>query len=93
MYFTSSTYAQSDPKVVEAFATAMKKSLAYAAEHPDEARAVLATYTKIDPKVQAAVTLPGWPAEINKESVQKLSDLAQQDKLLTTAPDLTALLP
>lgn len=93
MYFTSSAYAQSDPQVVEAFATAMKKSLAYAAEHPDEARAVLATYTKIDPKVQAAVTLPGWPAEINKESVQKLSDLAQQDKLLTTAPDLTALLP
>lgn len=93
MYFTSSSYAQSNPKITEAFTTAMKKSLAYAAEHPDEARAVLGTYTKIDPKVSAAVTLPGWPEEINKASVQKLSDLAQQDKLLTKAPDLTALLP
>lgn len=93
MYFTSSTYAQSNPKVVEAFTAAMKKSLAYAAEHPDEARAVLGTYTKIDPKVGSAVTLPGWPEEINKDSVQKLSDLAQQDKLLTKAPDLNALLP
>lgn len=93
MYFTSSNYAKSDPKIVAAFTAAMKKSLAYAAAHPEEVRSVLGTYTKIDPKVGAAVTLPGWPAEINQASVQKLSDLAQQDKLLTKAPDLTALLP
>lgn len=93
MYFTSTNYAQSNAKVVEAFTTAMKKSLAYAAEHPDEARAVLGKYTKIDPAVAAKVTLPGWPEEINKASVEKLSQLAQQDKLLTKAPDLGALLP
>lgn len=93
MYFTSANYAQSDPEVVEAFTSAMKKSLAYAAEHPDEARAILGTYTKIDPEVSAAVTLPGWPEEINRDSVQKLSDLAVQDKLLESAPDLDALLP
>lgn len=93
MYFTSQNYAQSNAKVVEAFAAAMKKSLAYAQEHPDEARAVLGTYTKIDPKVAAAVTLPGWPEEVNQDSVQKLSDLAVQDKLITTAPDLGKLLP
>ena len=92
-YFTSDKYAKSDPKIVESFTKAMKKSLAYAQAHPDEARSVLGTYTKIDPKVAAEVTLPSWPEEINKESVQKLSDLAQQDKLLTKAPDLTALLP
>lgn len=93
MYFTSTNYAESNPEVVEAFTAAMKKSLAYAAANPDEARAVLGTYTKIDQAVSEKVTLPGWPEEINRESVQKLSELAQQDKLLTTAPDLDALLP
>lgn len=53
----------------------MKKSLAYAQANPDEVRSVLDIYTKI----AAEVTLLSWPEEINKESVQKRSDLAQQE--------------
>ncbi len=93
LYFTSQPYLQKNPKVVQDFTAAMKQSLSYADSHPDEARAVLSSYTKIDPSVQEAVTLPKWPSEVTREPVQVLSDLAVQDKLIATAPDLTKLLP
>ncbi|KAA9157427.1 PhnD/SsuA/transferrin family substrate-binding protein [Amycolatopsis acidicola] len=93
MYFSSQQYLQKNPQVAQEFTAAMQKSLTYAQEHPDEARAILSSYTKIDPKVQAAMILPKWSPDIDKAAVQKLADLAQQDGLITKPADVTALLP
>jgi len=93
MYFTSQPFLQQNTKVVDAFTAAMKKSLEYAAAHPDEVRAILGTYTKIDPAVQAGLVLPTWPTALDRAPVQVLADLAVQDGLITKAPDLGALLP
>jgi NitT/TauT family transport system substrate-binding protein len=93
MYFTSQSYAQKNAGVVQKFTAAMKQSLAYADGHPDDARAILSTYTKLDPGVQKAVTLPKWPSEVPKEPVTVLADLAVQDKLFASVPDLSKLLP
>ena len=93
MYFTSEAYAQENADIVERFTTAMNTSLTYANENPDAVREVLGTYTNIDPAVAAEVTLPAWPTEIDRASVEKLSELAQGDGMLTSAPDLDALLP
>ena len=93
MYFTSQSYATQNPKIVAAFTAAMTKSLDYATAHPDDTRAILTTYTKLDPTVQKSLILPKWPTAVDHNSVQVLSDLALKDKLLTKAPDLTTLLP
>jgi NitT/TauT family transport system substrate-binding protein len=93
MYFTSKSYADQNPEVVSKFSAAMQKSMEYAQANPDAARAALAGYTKIDPTVRGAVTLPRWPAAIDEDSVNALADLAVQDKLFTEAPDLSTLLP
>jgi NitT/TauT family transport system substrate-binding protein len=93
MYFTSKQLLASNPDLVRRFTEAMRKSLAYADGHPDEVRDVLGTYTKIAPETRAALVLPKWPAEVNRASVEALADLAVTDKLLTTKPDLAALLP
>jgi NitT/TauT family transport system substrate-binding protein len=93
MYFTSASYAQSNPAVVEKFTAAMQKSLQYASSNPDAARAVVSTYTKIDPAVQKALTLPLWPSNISKDSVALLAKLSVQDKLMSQPPDLSTLLP
>ncbi len=90
LYFTGS---QQDQAVVRAFTTAITRSMEYASAHPDEARAALSTYTKIDPAVQAALVLPKWPSTVDRASVQRLADLAQKDGLLPRAPDLNVLLP
>jgi NitT/TauT family transport system substrate-binding protein len=92
-YFTSTQLAKDNPDLVKRFTEAMRKSLEYANAHPDEVRAVLASYTQIAPDVAAKLVLPKWPAEINKASVQALAELAVGDALMEKAPDLNALLP
>jgi NitT/TauT family transport system substrate-binding protein len=92
-YFTSEQLLRDNPDLVKRFTDAMTESLAYADAHPDEARQVLTTYTQIDEAVIPDLTLPKWPAEINRESVETLASLAVQDGLVTEQPDVAALLP
>jgi NitT/TauT family transport system substrate-binding protein len=93
VYFTSEQLIKNDPDLVKRFTEAMTESLAYADAHPDEARQVLTSYTQIDEAVIKELTLPKWPAEINRASVETLATLAVQDGLVTRQPDLNALLP
>jgi NitT/TauT family transport system substrate-binding protein len=76
MYFTSQQYAGQNATVVDGFTAAMKKSMDYAAAHQDDVRAILSTYTKIDPEVQKNLVLPKWPTEVDRDSVKLLGDLA-----------------
>jgi NitT/TauT family transport system substrate-binding protein len=93
MYFTSQQYTAQNPKTVAGFTAAMKKSMDYASAHPDEARAVLSGYTKLDPAVQKTMVLPRWPSAVDRDSVQLLGDLATRDGLITKQLNLDTLLP
>ncbi len=92
-YFTSQQLLSENPDLVRRFTEAMQESLSYADGHPDEARQIIGTYTKIAPEVIEKVTLPKWPAEVNRDSLETMADLAVEDGLIDTAPDLDALLP
>jgi NitT/TauT family transport system substrate-binding protein len=92
MYFTSTDYLDQNPDTVAAFTAAMNKSLTYAQENPDEARAILLEYTKIDEPTTEKVNLPQWNEQINTASVEMLAELGVQDGLFTE-PDLATLLP
>ena len=92
-YFTTQQKVEEDPELVEAFTEAMNESLQYAQDNPDAAREVLGSYTQIDPAVAEALILPRWPSEIDADAVQLLADLAEEDGLVDTAPDVEALLP
>ncbi|TMQ10290.1 MAG: nitrate ABC transporter substrate-binding protein [Deltaproteobacteria bacterium] len=91
-YFTTKEYAQNNPDVVKRFTAAMNKSLGYAAEHADEARGILTTYTKIDKAIADKLNLPLWTPQINRDSIDVLADLMVQDKLVPSKPDVDALL-
>jgi NitT/TauT family transport system substrate-binding protein len=92
-YFTTAKFAAANPDLVRRFTEAMNKSLAYATAHPDQARQILSTYTKIDAATAAKLTLPAWPIEVNRQSTDTLAQLALGDGLMATKPDLSALLP
>ncbi|MFY1692098.1 ABC transporter substrate-binding protein [Plantactinospora sp. WMMB782] len=92
-YFSTEQTITQRADLTGRFRAAMEKSLKYAQEHPDEARQVLQTYTQIDPAVAAKITLPAWPAEINRASVQTLADLMHGDGLLKEKVDVAELLP
>ncbi|MFC9547580.1 ABC transporter substrate-binding protein [Streptomyces sp. NPDC056956] len=93
LYFTSDKLARQDPELVEKFAAATRESLAYARSHPDEVREILSTYTKIPEKTLQAMTLPDWPEEPDRASLERLGELGRQDGLFDEAPDLDTLLP
>ncbi|MEV1290345.1 ABC transporter substrate-binding protein [Micromonospora sp. NPDC049679] len=92
VYFASTKLAKENPELVAKFKEAMNESLAYANAHPDEVRAVLKTYTDIDQVILDSMTLPMWPTEINRASVEALAKLGEADGVFTKAPDLNQLL-
>ncbi|WP_326756017.1 ABC transporter substrate-binding protein [Streptomyces hirsutus] len=93
LYFTSTQYAQKNPEVVKKFQEATAESLAYADSHPDEVREIVTTYTKIPPAVLEQVTLPKWPTDPNRASIEQLVKLGEEGDLFKQTPDLDKLLP
>jgi NitT/TauT family transport system substrate-binding protein len=91
-YFASTKLAQENPDLVKKFTEAVTESLQYASEHPDEARQVLTTYTKIDGEVLKNLTLPAWPTQYDMASLEKLASLGEKDGIFGgKKPDLDAL--
>jgi len=90
-YFTSEQTKTKDPELVTSFVDAMNESLAYATEHPDEARAIVSTYTKITPEVAAKVVLPGWPSKLDEASLTAVGQAARKYGTLKNEPDVKGL--
>jgi NitT/TauT family transport system substrate-binding protein len=81
-YFTSDQYAAENPEVVQRFTDAMVEAQQYAQDNPDQVREVLGTYTQISPEIAQQLTLPTYQSEINRESVEKLLQLGEQDGII-----------
>lgn len=83
-----------DSPVATGFAAAMNEANAYAAEHPDEVRAIVSTYAEIEPDVLEAVIMPPYVAEsVPASSVEKYATLMTDYGLVDELPDWEALLP
>jgi NitT/TauT family transport system substrate-binding protein len=91
-YFTSKQYAEKNPDVVKRFARAMNKSLNYAQSHPDKVRQELLTYTKIPKPAAAKIKLPIWRSDLNRPTIEKLSQLSKKYGLIKTEPNLDELI-
>ncbi|MEO3814858.1 ABC transporter substrate-binding protein [Sphaerisporangium sp. B11E5] len=93
LYFTSDKLQAENPDLVKRFQEAMRESLTYADGHPDDVRQVITTYTKIQAGSLLDLTLPKWPADPNRASLEELAKLSRQDGLFAEAPDLSKLVP
>jgi NitT/TauT family transport system substrate-binding protein len=93
LWFTSKDTIAKSPAVVTAFTEAIKESMSYADEHPEEVRDTVGTYTTINDTVRIAMILPKWPLEINRASLQRVARLGEQDGIFTSAPAIDQLLP
>jgi NitT/TauT family transport system substrate-binding protein len=71
-YATTDDYLEQNEDVIERFARAMNRSSQYASEHPDEARKIIPTFTKIPPAVVEKMRLPLWPTEIDRAQLEDL---------------------
>jgi NitT/TauT family transport system substrate-binding protein len=71
-YATTDGYIQENGDVVERFTRAMDRSTQYAAEHPEEARATIPTFTRIEPELAETIRLPVWRTEIDRAQLEDL---------------------
>jgi NitT/TauT family transport system substrate-binding protein len=92
-YFTSDQAIKQDPETVEAFTAAIKESLTYAETHPDETRAVLDTYTEIDPVVKLVMVMPRFAPDLDAASIQVVADLGLKYGVFDEPVDVSRLLP
>jgi NitT/TauT family transport system substrate-binding protein len=91
-YFASREYIEKNPEVVDRFTAAMKKSLEYASQNPDEVRGVLTEYTEIPPEAAEKINLPSWQADLTIETIEQLSKLSQEYGMIEEEPDLGELI-
>ena len=93
LYFTSKDTIAKSPKLVTDFTEAIKESLRYSADHPDEVRDIVGTYTPINDTVRIGMILPDWPQDINRASLDRVAQLGVQDGIFKKSPALDQLLP
>jgi NitT/TauT family transport system substrate-binding protein len=91
-YFTSTEYAEQNADVVDRFVSAMNRSLTYAQSHPDEVRQVLLDYTEIPPEAAEQITLPVWRPDLNRPTIERLSELSEKYGLIEEQPNLDELI-
>jgi NitT/TauT family transport system substrate-binding protein len=93
-YFTNTRLAQQEPDLVRRFTEGINESMRYANAHPDLVRGILPSYMKISDVLLAGMTLPNWPSEINRDSVETLAQASKDFGVFGDAqPDLNKLLP
>lgn len=91
-YFTTTKQAQQEKGLTQDFTAALQDSLKYSQEHPDDVRRILLTYTQIKPEVAQAITLPAYPTEVNKASVETLAKLMKKYGMTEKEPDVNAVI-
>ena len=89
-YFTTAKFAQQNPKTVAAFARAMQRGAADAANR-NAVEQLLPTYTKIDAKTAALVTLPAFPTSLDAKRLQRVADLMKEFGQLKEAMNVAPL--
>jgi NitT/TauT family transport system substrate-binding protein len=92
-YFATSDTVTKKPEMVRAFTAALKKSIAYANEHPDDVRQIVTTYTKNTVEQLEKMQLPTFKTDFDMESETKLAGLVHEYGMLSTKPNLADILP
>jgi NitT/TauT family transport system substrate-binding protein len=91
LIFASEEWLQDNPDLAEAFAAALERSIE--ASSDDEAmREVIAANTDIEPDVLEDMALDRWDAEIDRDNLETLGELATRYGVLEDRPDLDELI-
>jgi NitT/TauT family transport system substrate-binding protein len=92
-YFGADPYLDKHPDVARAFARAMRKSLDYARANPDEARAVIPSFSQITGEILESIQLANWSSQLNVDSIRLTYELARKYGVVEKDVDLGQLLP
>lgn len=88
LYFSTSQFIDGNQQVVEKFQRALEASVAYAQEHPDEARDIVTDFTEIDPDVVSAMRMPVFADTIDEEKIDLYMQMGVTWGLIEEAGDV-----
>src|SRR5699024_4820444 len=91
-YFTNEQLVSEDPELVASFTAAMQESQALSEEDPELVREVIAEYTDMDPDILEQTTLPRFPQEHHRESLQQIIDISVETDLIQEPIELEELI-
>lgn len=92
IYIASEKYIADNADVVKRFTRALNRATEHAADHPDEVREIIGTYTEIPPELIAKIKLPRWDSQLRRESVQLQADLTRRYGIIEEPPNLDELI-
>jgi NitT/TauT family transport system substrate-binding protein len=91
-YFATQQYISQHKDVIDNFRAAIKQSLQYAQDHPDEVRRIVMTYTTIKADVAQQIKLPAWPQDMNVDSLKTIAQLMHKYGIMQNTVDVNKLL-
>ncbi len=92
-YFTTADVSSAKPELTHEFTVALKKSLRYAQDNPEEVRNVFSTYTTTADSTRTSLFLPRFSERVDKITLGRLGAVAVNNGILVNQPDVAALLP
>lgn len=91
-YFATDQMIAEDPELVEQFTAAMQESQAFSEDNPDVVRDVIAEYTDTEPEVLEQTTLPRFPQEHHRDSLQQIIEISERTGLIDETVELDDLI-
>lgn len=91
--FTGGDYSEENSDVVDRFVTAADASTAFAQDNPEKVREVLTTFLDMEEELAQEVRIEDFDADIDRDSMQALADMAEADDLVEDVVDLDSFLP
>ncbi|MFG6194776.1 ABC transporter substrate-binding protein [Nonomuraea sp. JJY05] len=91
-WMATDEWVRQNPKTLAAFQRAISKAQQLASGDRKEIEATLPTYTKIDAKTAAAITLGTYPSALEAARLQKVADLMLEYKYINGPIDVKSLI-
>lgn len=90
--FTSAKYAAANADTLAKFRDAVAETLALAEENPDDVRATLPAFMGMDAGVAENMKMETFDGEVPADVLADLGELMQKYEIVTTAPDVAAMI-
>ncbi|MGH3244211.1 MAG: ABC transporter substrate-binding protein [Spirillospora sp.] len=91
-FVTTQDFTRKNPKTAAAFQRAIFAAQQKAGADRSSVERVLPGYAKIDAKVAAVITLPGYPSTLTTNRMQRVVDLMFAAKMIKKKPDMKTIL-
>ncbi len=91
LVFGSEEWLADNPDLAEAFVRALERSIAAASDEEAMREAIVAN-TDMEAELVDAIALDRWDAEVDRDNLQALADLAVRYEVLSEEPDLDAMI-